>query len=76
MNSTVCIPVKMQEDGENQTKADFVKTEVTDIPEEIMDVLKGFVTNDTDNPLDYSAYLEIKTDDNKNCIYSKMENCI
>ena len=22
-------------------------------------------------PLDYSAYLEIKTDDNKNCIYSK-----
>ena len=44
---------------------------VTDIPEEIMAMLDGIVTNDTDNPLDYSSYLEIKTENDRNCIYAE-----
>ena len=55
INSTICIPVNMQASGINETKADIVKTTITDIPEETMAMLEGLVTNDTDNPLDYSS---------------------
>lgn len=71
INSTICIPVKMQASGINETKADTVKTTITDIPEETMAMLEGLVANDTDNPLDYSSYLEIKTADKRNRLYSK-----
>lgn len=71
INSTICIPVKMQMAGSNETKADMVETNIVDIPEETMAMLEGLVTNDTDNPLDYSSYLDIKTEDEKNCLYSE-----
>lgn len=71
MNSTVCVPVTMEASGTHATTGENVETMVTDIPEEIMAMLDGIVTNDTDNPLDYSSYLEIKTENDRNRIYAE-----
>lgn len=71
INSTICVPVNMQMDGSNETKADIIETNIADIPEEVMAMLEGLLTNDTDNPLDYSSYLDIKTEDDKNCLYAE-----
>lgn len=71
ISATVSIPVNMKVDGVNKSKADLIKTEVTDIPEEIMSWIEGFVVNDTDNPLDYMSAMTIETDEQSNCLYSK-----
>lgn len=71
VSSTTYVPVTMQVDSKNETKANVVETKITDIPEDVIAMYEGLITDGTDNPLDYATYLEIELEDGKNRLYSE-----
>lgn len=71
INSTISLPVNMQEAAENNTVVDSVEASVVDIPDEVMEMQENFMAEGTDNPLDYGSYLEIKMNDDKNVLHAE-----